>query len=237
LVASIRRLPERKWQTVIRGGYRLLYDPPFYNIYLNEATAAPQVFLQTFTNAASSAFPAANLPMPAVPTGPNVRAEVSPFITPGVFDPRTQAETNITPNFGPDRVHTWSLGLERELTKNSAFEARYVGNAARRLFQTVNGNPFIADLQASFPQLIPAGLTPCAASQQVGTGAGTDVGRVNCGQGVLRTRANTGFSNYNAYRQSSVPTIWPTNSQKLHNRLRTTLHAVTSRNRVVQLSR
>ena len=36
-------------KTVLRGGYRLLYDPPFYNIYLNMATSAPQVFLQTFT--------------------------------------------------------------------------------------------------------------------------------------------------------------------------------------------
>ncbi|HSM84864.1 MAG TPA: TonB-dependent receptor, partial [Candidatus Limnocylindrales bacterium] len=180
-------------KTVIRGGYRLLYDPPFYNIYLNMATSAPQVFLQTFTGAA-----AAGLPMPAVPTGPNVRALLAPFITPGVIDPRTQAETSIASNFGPDKVHTWSFGLERELSRNAALEVRYVGNRAANLFQTINGNPFISDLQASFPTLVPSGLTPCPATQQIGPGAGTDIGRVNCGQGVLRTRTNTGYSHYHA---------------------------------------
>ena len=178
-------------KTTFRGGYRLLYDPPFYNIYLNVATSAPEVFLQSVTSPATH-------PLPAIPTGPNVRASLASSLTPGVFDPRTFAQTNITPNFGPDRVHTWTFGFERELSKNSAFEARYVGNRATDLFQTVNANPFIADLQADFPNLVPAGLTPCATSQLVGTGAGIAVGRANCAEGVLRQRTNTGYSNYNA---------------------------------------
>ncbi|MCU1256363.1 MAG: TonB-dependent receptor plug [Candidatus Angelobacter sp.] len=179
-------------KTVIRGGYRYLFDPPFYNIYLNIATSAPEVFLQslTGTNAAAQ-------PMPALPTGPNVRAQLAPSLQTGVFDPRTQNQTTIAPNFGPDRVHSWSLGIEREITKNSAIEARYVGNHARDLFQSVDGNPFIADLQARFPQFVPPGLTPCPATQQIGPGAGTDVGRTQCGAGVLRQRTNSGFSNYN----------------------------------------
>ncbi|HEX2328721.1 MAG TPA: TonB-dependent receptor [Candidatus Angelobacter sp.] len=185
-------------KTVVRGGYRLLYDPPFYNIYLNMATSAPEVFLQSFTNGATSPVPASTLPLPAVPTGPNVRAELAPSLTPGVLDPRTQAETNVTPHFGPDMVHTWSFGVERQITNNSAFELRYAGNAGRHLFQSINGNPFISDLQTSFPQFVPGGLTPCPATQQIGPGAGSDIGRINCGQGVLRTRANSAFSNYNA---------------------------------------
>jgi hypothetical protein len=186
-------------KTVVRGGYRLLYDPPFYNIYLNMATSAPQVFLQTFTRATAAA-----LPLPATPTGPNVRAELSPSLTPGVLDPRTQAETNITPDFGPDRIHTWSLGIEREVSRNSAVELRYVGNRATNLFQSVNGNPFIADLAASFPQFLPAGVTPCTTpliSPAPGVAPGPtspDFGREHCGQGVERLRTNTGFSHYHA---------------------------------------
>ncbi len=42
-------------KTVIRGGYRLLYDPPFYNIYSNMATAAPEVFSNTFSAATTPA--------------------------------------------------------------------------------------------------------------------------------------------------------------------------------------
>ena len=45
-------------------------------------------------------------------------------------------------DFGPDVVHTWSFGVERELSKNSAIEARYVGNHGINLFQTVDGNPY-----------------------------------------------------------------------------------------------
>ena len=47
-----------------RGGYRLLYDPPFYNIYLNMSSSAPEVFLQSFAG-----LQPATHPLPSVPTG------------------------------------------------------------------------------------------------------------------------------------------------------------------------
>jgi len=177
-------------KTTIRGGYRMLYDPPVYNIYLNIATSAPEVFLQTLTGAAATANP-----LLANPTGPNVRTQLASSLTKGVFDPRTFAETNVTPNFGPDKVHSWTLGMERELTKNSAIEVRYVGNHAYNLFQTQDGNPFIADLKTDFPNLVPAGQTPCPAAQAF---AAVAIGRTDCNNGVVRTRSNTGYSNYQA---------------------------------------
>jgi hypothetical protein len=182
-------------KTTIRGGYRLSYDPPFYNIFLNESSSAPQTFLQTITSGLSA------FPLPAQPTGPNVRTALGSALLPNTFDPRTQNETNTSPNFGPDKVQSWSLGFEREISKNSAFEARYVGNQGTNLFQTVDGNPFVGtaaapgQLQAG---LLPSGTNSCAATTQVGPGAGTDVGRLSCGNGVLRTRNNGGFSNYHA---------------------------------------
>jgi hypothetical protein len=185
-------------KTTIRGGYRLIYDPPFYNIFLNVSTAAPFGFLQTLTGAGLSN-------PPAKPTGPNVRASLAASLTPNTFDPRTQNETILDPNFGPDKVHTWSLGFERELTKNSVWEARYAGNHAVNLYQTVDGNPFAGTptshgLLQDFPNLIPnaSAISPCLTTQQVGPGAGTDVGRVNCGLGVARSRNNGGFSDYHA---------------------------------------
>jgi len=184
-------------KTTIRGGYRLLYDPPFYNIYLNISTATPMTFLNTVPGAASH-------PLPAVPVGPNVRASLASAIQTGVFDPREFAQTQIPSNFGPDKVHSWSLGIERELTKNAVIEARYAGNHGYGLFQTLDGNPKIDDLQRDFPNLVPAGLTPCPASQALFTNAfapfgGFDpVGRIDCNQGVVRSRANSGYSNYNA---------------------------------------
>jgi hypothetical protein len=183
-------------KTVLRGGYRLLYDPPFYNIFLNVSTASPFGFLQTL---------AGGFNPPPVPTGPNVRAQLAASITPNTFDPRTQNETIIDSNFGPDKVHSWSFGFERELTKNAVFEARYVGNRGTNLFQTVDANPFLGTpanhgLLQDFPQLLPAGTptTACAATTQSGPGAGSDVGRAACGLGIVRSRNNGGFSDYHA---------------------------------------
>lgn len=182
-------------KTTLRGGYRLLYDPPFYNIFVNISSSAPVTFLQTITSGLNASL------LPAVPTGPNVRSALGSFIKTNTFDPRTQNETTISPNFGPDKVHTWSFGFERELTKSSAFEARYVGNHGTDLFQTVDGNPYVGttakpgQLQAG---LIPSNTPSCTATQQSGPGAGTDLGRLNCGLGVVRTRNNGGFSDYHA---------------------------------------
>ena len=174
-------------KTVFRGGYRLLYDPPFYNIYVNVSTSAPEALLQTVASPGSH-------PMPAAPFGPAVRTALASALQLGVYDPRTFSQTQLTPNFGPDKVHSWSLGIERELTKNAAIEARYVGNHGGNLFQTLDGNPFIADLKTDFPNLVPAGLTPCPSSQAF---APVAVGRVDCNNGVARVRTNTAFSNYN----------------------------------------
>jgi hypothetical protein len=184
-------------KTTLRGGYRLIYDPPFYNIFLNVSTAAPFGFLQNVS-------PLTFNP-PALPTGPNVRTQLAASIATNTFDPRAQLQTIIDPNFGPDKVHTWSFGFEREITKNSVFEARYAGNHAVNLFQTVDANPFAGTptshgLLQDFPNLIPnaSSISPCLTTQQVGPGAGTDVGRVNCGTGVVRSRNNGGFSDYHA---------------------------------------
>ena len=204
LYPAVGRHDYRTWQDHLRGGYRMLYDPPFYNIFLNMSTASPFGFLQTLTTGLTNP--------PALPTGPNVRTSLQASLLPNTFDPRTQNETNLSPNFGPDKVHTWSFGFERELTKSAVFEARYVGNHAVNLFQTVDGNPFAGipgrpGLLQDFPNLIPAGITPCAATQQsppfpnAGNPAvptPTDLGRVNCGLGVVRSRNNGGFSDYHA---------------------------------------
>jgi hypothetical protein len=192
-------------KTTIRGGYRFLYDPPFYNIYLNQATSAPQVFLQTFTGGsrAPSSPDSTTLPLPVTPTGPNVRSSLGAFLQHGVFDPRSFADTGLSPDFGPDKVHSYTLGVARELSKNSAIEARYAGNRAYDLFQSVNANPFIGNLAADFPQFT-QGLTPCAVGQveagpgQLSSSKALGRGRVNCGEGVIRNRENTGYSRYNA---------------------------------------
>ncbi|HEY6251012.1 MAG TPA: carboxypeptidase regulatory-like domain-containing protein [Candidatus Angelobacter sp.] len=174
-------------KTVIRGGYRLLYDPPFYNIYSNVFGTAPQVFSQVIQPAPPGVPPAF--------TGPAVRAALAPLLPLGKLDPREQTRQIINPGFGADTVHNWSFGVQRELTRNSAFEVRYAGTHGTNLFQTVNANPFIGALAADFPNLIPAGVTPCPAASAVVPRA---IGRVNCNEGVTIAVNNSGFSDYHA---------------------------------------
>jgi hypothetical protein len=179
-------------KTVIRGGYRMLYDPPFYNIYLNIANSAPVVFLNTFTG--SQITP--SMILPSQPFGPNVRAELSPQLQRLAFDPRSFAagETTISPDFGPDKVQSWNFGVERQLTANSAVELRYVGNHAYDLFQTVNGNPIVTGNSTA-----PAGLTGCASPQVLlgpGQTSNPALGRADCSQGIVLERNNGGYSNY-----------------------------------------
>ncbi len=188
-------------KTVIRGGYRIAYDPAFYNIYLNIASSAPVALLNTLTGTTAAGFP-----LPAVPTGPNVRSLLTANLTTGVFDPRTFNETSVPPNFEPQRTHEWTLGIQREIVAGAVFEARYVGNHGSRLYQSINANPEIAGLATAFPNLILAGETPCPASQAVVPQA---VGRVNCNEGILRDRTNTGVSDY---LTAKPRTMWMTSS-------------------------
>jgi len=178
-------------KTTIRGGYRLSYDPSFYNIILNNYGGAPSV-LQAFVGAPA---------LPAVPSAANVRPLLLAGLAPASqLDPRDLTEVTTSPNFRPDQVQSWSLGFEREVTKNSAFEARFVGNHASQLFQTVNQNPFVGTaanpgLAQLFPNLVPAGVTGCSPANAFDANA---VGRVNCNEGILLSRNNSGFSNYAA---------------------------------------
>jgi Carboxypeptidase regulatory-like domain len=195
-------------KTVFRGGYRLAYDPPFYNIYLNIASSAPQVLAQTI---------APGQPLPPVPTGPNVRSGLASYLVFGQQDPRNFNQTAVAPNFRPDRVHSWSFGIQREFGAHAAVELRYVGNHGENLFQSINGNPYVgcgdagcinpitgnpetpglADAVAAgvfHSSLLPAGLTPCPAASAAVASA---VGRENCNLGIERTRTNTSYSDYN----------------------------------------
>jgi hypothetical protein len=175
---------------VVRGGYRLSYDPAAYITYAKEANDSPYVISTTLTGVVAGANP-----LPAVPTGNNVRTLLGPHLQTGIFDPREFGQTSVSPDFGPDRVHQWSLGIQQEISHNAVLEVRYVGNHGTRLFQNIDGNPYILGLANTHPDLIPAGWKPCPASQAA---IPELVGRVNCTGGALvQERTNNGYSDYN----------------------------------------
>lgn len=184
-------------KTVVRGGYRLSYDPAFYNIYLNVAAGAPAVLASTVQGIQPNG---KVLQLPASGKGPDVRASLAQFLALGTQDPRSNLEINVPSDFGPDRVHQWSFGIQRELTTHTVFESRYVGNHGFDLFQAINGNPLVSSLAASFPNLVPKGVTGCAAGNVApppGSTASPATGRENCNEGLLLTYSNQGYSDYN----------------------------------------
>jgi len=176
--------------TVFRGGYRVSYDPAAYITYAKAANDSPSVISTTLTGGSAE-----SSPLPAVPIGDNVRTLLGPHLQTGIFDPRAFGQTTVSPDFGPDRVQEWSLGIQHEISRNAVLEVRYVGNHGTRLFQTIDGNPYILGLANTHPDLVPAGWKPCPASQAA---IPELVGRLSCtGAAVVRERANTGYSDYN----------------------------------------
>ena len=184
-------------QTVIRGGYRMAYDPAYYNIFLNIATSAPVVNAGTINNVG----------LPADLTGKGVQTAFLPLIPTGQ-NPGARNQTRVDPNFVNPYVEQWSLGIERQLSSRISFETRYVGNHGVGNFQTINGNPLIcsafnaggtctAGLAVQAPSLIPSGVAPCTPAQATAAGNPNAAGRVDCNFTNLRIRNNGAWSKYN----------------------------------------
>jgi len=177
-------------RTVLRGGYRITYDPAFYNMFLNVATAAPVV------NAGS--IPGASCTAPCLPTsgflGSDVRAaHLSDIPTGG--NPGFRNNTRVAPDFHDPHTQSWSFGIQRELTNHMVLEVRYVGNRVTGNFQTVNANPELNGLVANgFSSFIPTGVQPCTTT--VGA-PGEALGNADCNFINVRNRENTAWSNYN----------------------------------------
>ncbi len=180
-------------KTVFRGGYRIAYDPAYYNIFLNVATSAPVVNAGTLFNVG----------VPANATGTAVQSAYLSQIPLG-GNPGARSQTRVSPDFHNPYVEQWSFGMERSITSRISIESRYVGNHGVGNFQTINANPQICTVTAGactgglavqFPQAIPAGVTPCLSNSA--TGSDTSLGRINCNFTLERLRNNGAWSVYN----------------------------------------
>jgi outer membrane receptor protein involved in Fe transport len=164
-------------KTVIRGGYRIAYDPAFYNIFLNIASSAPVVNLGTLSG----------IGLPATgATGADVQAAYLSLIPRG-GNPGSRLQTRVTNDFHNPYTEQWSLGIEHQIGSKVAVESRYVGNHTIGNFNTINGNPVITGIPAA---LLPAGVTACTTAGAAG------LGRPDCRFGNLRVRANGSWSEY-----------------------------------------
>jgi outer membrane receptor protein involved in Fe transport len=171
--------------TVIRAGFAIAWDPAFYNLFLNGATAAPVVFAYTL-NYTTGTYPA----MPADITGANLQKIYAP---PAGVDPRTLAQTLFASNFKNPYSESYTFGIQRQIGARMGLEIRYVGTQGVDQFATRNGNPYVAGFVSNgFGNILPSGVTPgvnptCSACN----------GRVDPAYNVIRLRDNSAHSSYN----------------------------------------
>lgn len=199
-------------KTVIRGGFRITYDPAYYNIFLNSATAAPVVNAGSITNATCSS--------PCLPTsgftGNDVRAAHLGDIPTG-GNPGLANNTRVAGDFHEPYTMGWSLGVQRELVKRMVLEVRYVGNRVNGNFQTLNTNPDLNGLIVNgFSSFIPAGVAPCSTPGAPGFFIDPDpnadplnnIQRADCNFRNVRTRTNTAWSTYHGMQSELRVQNW-----------------------------
>lgn len=183
--------PQSIPKLVIRGGYGIQYDPAFYNIFLNSATAAPVINLGTIScdGVTVNCLPASGV------IGSAVRAQNLPLLPRG-GDPRFRSQTNNPADFRNPRVQTYNLGVQYQVL-GAVFGATYVGNHTSQLFQSTNSNPYLLPVATAYPGVI----DPSTLCKDPGK---ADNGRLTCGSGNVNTRRNTAFGNYNSLQLQLV---------------------------------
>lgn len=109
-----------------------------------------------FGAAGSVLFRNANLPARVAPTDPSFPLNaVAP-----------NSVNEFSPNLKMGYVQSWNLGFQRELTRDTVLEVRYIGNHGTRLWRTINlneinifNNGFLADFQKAQSNLTLARAT------------------------------------------------------------------------------
>jgi outer membrane receptor protein involved in Fe transport len=188
-------------KTVIRGGFRIAYDPEFYNMFLNVATSAPSVNLATLGLVAGQ-------PSTGLPTNGFFGTQVVPFLNPLVTrtNPGLANQTQVPQNFRNPYTEEWNFGIQRTLVNNRVVaEVRYVGNHQVAQFQEQNGNPALGPLiAAGFGNVIPAGLTPCSTPGAPGFA----MGYANCNFTNVHRDANTAWAKYDGLQSELRIASW-----------------------------
>lgn len=173
----------------VRGGFAVNFEPAFYNMFLNSATAAPVVNLGSITCSKTN---------PCLPssgtTGADIRSANLDKIPRGV-NPNSRNQTLVSPDFHNPYGESWSLGVEWGPNNNIAFEARYAGNHTIGLFQSLNANPDLLSTAQAYPDVISPSIF-CTTAGAIG------IGRTDCNKANVRERANTSFSIYHGLQLS-----------------------------------
>ncbi len=127
----MRRVFGNTGQSVLRGGFSIAYVREGLSLVTQPIQGLPGGTADASLNAGIDFAPGtlfrdrASLPAAVVPTSPNypITGNVFDAATPSAFDP----------NLKTGYVASWTGGFQRELTKDTVFEVRYVGTRGIKL--------------------------------------------------------------------------------------------------------
>ncbi len=147
-------------KTVVRGGYTRTHDYAFTNIALNIWSSFPFVAAFNLTNVPNAFATYLNLP-----------------VNPAIF-----TRTQVTEDFHSPVYDSFSLEVQRELSRDVVFRVGYVGSKGSGLFESIDGNP------VRFRSTIPTAADPAVRTDPL--------------TGPIRLRANSGNSIYHSMQAS-----------------------------------
>ncbi len=116
-------------QSVIRAGYSIAYNQDGTNVGSTGLGTNPGQNFSVAVSTANNTLPIGSLfRTPGSIPNPTITAPTFPF-TPGLND---QAIA-FSPDLRIGYVQSWTFGIQREIARDTVFEARYVGNRAKKL--------------------------------------------------------------------------------------------------------
>jgi hypothetical protein len=164
---------------VLRAGYGISYDIPFYNILLNMQSSTPAALAVTLTGVT-------NAVVPANATGPAVRDALRGFAPIRQLDPRQLNQTIVANDFRSPMSQQWNVVFQRQFGTAWNAELAYVANRTSSILRSANGNPRLDTVARDFPLLVPA-ETRLAAN-----------GRPSADFGFVRSRDNNARATYHS---------------------------------------
>jgi hypothetical protein len=171
------KLMGKERQTVFRANYGITYYQEGLLTFGETVGSNPGSTQKLFLNPGQAGFPSGSLslnsPLPPLQTVPASFTSPLPeagFTFGGVSFGTTAA------NLRTPYVQSWSFGIQRELTRNSVLEVRYVGNKATHIWRTYNTNE-INTLENGFVKEFVNAQRNLAINQAAGVSSFANLGR------------------------------------------------------------
>ena len=164
-------------KTVFRASYGITYYQEGMLTFGETVGSNPGGTQNLFLNPGQPGFTAGGLSLNgAIPPLQTFPTAFSPPFSQSLFTFGRVSFGTTSPDLVTPYVQNWSFGIQRELARNTVFEARYVGNKASHIWRTYNINE-INTLENGFGREVANALNNYNINQQAGVASFANLGR------------------------------------------------------------